>query len=118
MHELSIAQNIVDIVRQYVPSDKGEKVKAVRLRVGELSGVVADSLQFCFSIIIADTPLRGSTLEIERVPFRLHCAKCRTTFANEFGVVTCPSCNSSETEIVSGTEMQIESLELAEDGGG
>ncbi|HTP13579.1 MAG TPA: hydrogenase maturation nickel metallochaperone HypA, partial [Bacteroidota bacterium] len=68
MHELSIAQNIVDMVHQYAPTGNGETVKSVRLRVGEYSGVVADSLEFCFSAIVADTPLRGTTLEIERVP--------------------------------------------------
>ncbi len=118
MHELSIAQNIVEMVRQYAPPNNGEKVKTVRLRVGELSGVVVDSLQFCFSTIIADTPLRGTELEIDRIPFRLHCSQCQKTFESEFGVIVCPSCNSNDTEVISGTEMHIESIELTESGGG
>ncbi|HTP12302.1 MAG TPA: hydrogenase maturation nickel metallochaperone HypA, partial [Bacteroidota bacterium] len=56
------------------------------------------------------------TLEIERVPFRLYCSACQGTFGNDFGVVVCPNCKSIETKVVSGTEIQIESIELTEDG--
>ena len=49
MHELGVAQEILDIVRRYVPDTEAARVRDVRVRVGELAGVVADSLEFCFS---------------------------------------------------------------------
>ncbi len=118
MHELSVAQSILDIVNQYVPADRSNAVKSVKLRIGELSGVVPDSLEFCFSAIISDTPLRGTTLEIERVPFTLHCKRCSNTFTSEYGVVICPTCGGDSTEIVDGTEMQVVEIELRENGTG
>ncbi len=114
MHELSLAQNIVEIVHQYIPPDQRNTVKSVKLRIGELSGVVADSLEFCFSVIIADTPLNGTTLEIDRIPYTLHCGQCEKTFISEFGRVLCPQCGSDATDVVAGIEMQIVEIGLRE----
>ncbi len=115
MHELSLAQSIIDIVQQYVPDGQGKSVKSVKLKVGELSGVVTDSLDFCFSAITSDTPLSTASLEIERVPFTLQCKNCNSPFTGEFGVVLCPHCGSEKTEVVAGTEMQIVEIELWDD---
>ncbi len=67
MHELSIAQNIVDIVQQHLPETRGGEVQSVKVRVGRLSGVIPESLEFCFSVIVGDTVLRGAELAIELV---------------------------------------------------
>lgn len=115
MHELSLAQNIVDIVHRYVPSGDASSVRSIKLRIGELSGVVADSLEFCFSAITSETSLSGTKLEIERIPFTLHCNDCKSPFTSEFGVVLCPVCGSENTEIVGGTEMQVVEIELCEE---
>jgi Zn finger protein HypA/HybF involved in hydrogenase expression len=48
MHELGVAQSILDIVRQYVPEDQERAVRAVKIRIGEMAGIVADSLEFAF----------------------------------------------------------------------
>ena len=114
MHELSLAQNIVEIVEQHVLPDQRQSVKSIRIKVGELSGVVADSLEFCFSEITAETQLKGARLDIERVPFLLLCETCNKSFVGEFGVVLCPGCGGTETKVLSGTEMQIVDIELCE----
>ncbi len=116
MHELSIAQNILDIVHQHVAADDERTVRSVKLRIGEHSGVVAESLQFCFSTIVAATSLEAATLDIEVTPFCVRCARCQKNYRSEFGIVTCPACGSSETEIVSGTEMQVVEIELGGNG--
>jgi hydrogenase nickel incorporation protein HypA/HybF len=114
MHELSVAQSILEIVNQYVSREQGGSVKSIRLRLGEFSGIVPDSLEFSFSAITADTPLSETFLDIERVPFVLACRTCEKSFASQFGVVLCPECGGSETDVVSGTEMQIVEIELYE----
>jgi hydrogenase nickel incorporation protein HypA/HybF len=62
MHELSLANGIFDIVRQYVPAERALLVRAVRVRVGDLAGVVPDSLAWCFSAIVSDTPYEKAWL--------------------------------------------------------
>ena len=117
MHELSIAQNIVDIIRQSVPKPELEDVRIVRLKVGTFSGVVADSLEFCFTAISTETPLSKARLEIQRIPFTVHCNSCGATVANDVGYVVCQECGGTETEVVSGRELQVTEIELENDGG-
>ncbi|HKW02515.1 MAG TPA: hydrogenase maturation nickel metallochaperone HypA [Vicinamibacterales bacterium] len=67
MHELSLANSIFDIVRQYVPVDRAPLVRSVRVRVGELAGVEPDSLAWCFSAVTSETPYDRASLAIDRV---------------------------------------------------
>ncbi len=112
MHELSFAQSIVDIVHQSVPKDELEDVRIVRLKIGTLSGVVADSLEFCFTAISAQTSLARARLDIEQIPFTVLCNACRKSFVNDIGYVVCPVCGGVETTIVSGRELQVTEIEL------
>ena len=78
MHELSIAQSVVDIVRQHLPAGAPVKVRSVTMHLGEVSGIVADSLDFCFTAIIAGTPLEGATLVMQMIPLKGRCRSCST----------------------------------------
>ncbi|OGU25224.1 MAG: hydrogenase maturation nickel metallochaperone HypA [Ignavibacteria bacterium GWA2_54_16] len=112
MHELSIAQNILEIVRQSVPEDELEDVRVIRLKVGTFSGVVAESLDFCVSAVVAGTSLSGAKLAIDHVPFRIRCQTCEREFTNDLGYVACPECGGVETTVVSGRELQVTEIEL------
>lgn len=116
MHELSIAQGILDIVRQHLPDGPVRSLRSVKVRVGSLSGVVPESLEFCFEAIVGDTPLQGARLEIERVPIRLKCGACGRTSSVEEDSFLCPACGAGDIEVVSGTELQVVELELADGG--
>jgi hydrogenase nickel incorporation protein HypA/HybF len=112
VHELSIAQSILDIVRQHVPTSDLSQVRTVRVIVGEGAGVVADSLSFSFEAIVAETPMASARMEIEHIPFRLQCASCRVVSSNDAGLRICPECGSASTTILSGTELQVKEIEL------
>ncbi len=112
MHELSIAQSIVGIVESAVPAEQAAEVRAVRVRVGLLSGVVAESLEFCFSVIVAETPLRGAKLLIESVPASSECRDCLQRFTVEELIFVCPSCGSTNIALVTGTELQVAEIEV------
>jgi hydrogenase nickel incorporation protein HypA/HybF len=112
MHELSIAQNILEIVQQYVPPDHQSNVKSVTVKIGDLAGVVPESLEFCFAAITTETPFKNVRLTIERIPFTLLCPTCHRTSSNDAGIALCPACGSSQTTIVSGTELHVSEIEL------
>ena len=114
VHELSIAQNIFDIIYQSVPREELQCVRTVRMKVGTLSGVVPDSLGFCFSAIASETALSRATLSIERVPFRIKCNSCEHEFTNNIGFVVCPQCGGVETIVLSGRELLVTEIELDE----
>ena len=68
MHELGLAQSIVDIVRANVPAGRAAGVREVRLRVGETAGVLVESLEFCFGVAVVGTPYASAVLVVDRVP--------------------------------------------------
>lgn len=114
MHELSIAQNIVEIVEKYVPGDAMAEVRLIRVRVGSLSGIVPDSLEFSFSAIVTGTPLGSAKLDIVHVPAICRCEVCSTEFEAEDFVFACPACGNVNTRLVSGSDLQVVDIELEE----
>ena len=114
MHELSLAQSILNIVKEHVPQQQIAAVRLVRVDIGRLSGVVADSLDFCFTALVAETPLQESRLEMNTIPLRLACADCDETFESAGDVFHCPSCRGSHTTVISGMEMCVTEIELEE----
>lgn len=115
MHELAIAQNILDIVRQSVPEEQASAVRNVRIRVGQLSGLVPDSLDFCFGVIVKETRMRQAKLVIEQVPTVSRCMECARSFDVEDLAFICPACKSTNLELVTGKELEIVEIELEDD---
>jgi hydrogenase nickel incorporation protein HypA/HybF len=113
MHELAIAQSIVEAVEAKASECNAAQVKAVRLKIGEASGVVTDSLTFCFEMLATlDPTLAGAQLLIDTMPHRAHCQYCACEFSVINFVAQCPTCKEWSNEIVSGTELQIVEMEF------
>ncbi len=110
MHELSIAQEIINIVKTSVPDNS--KVKSVKLRVGKLSGVLVDSLKFCFETIIAQTELDGASLDIEEIPITINCLECNQKSTIDNPIFQCPNCQSFNVELIAGKELTITEIEI------
>ena len=109
MHELAIAESVVETVTQRLPS---AKVTCVFLEVGALSGVVPDSIRFCFDLATEGTGLAGARLEITEPPARCRCRACGAQFQPESPVVLCP-CGSPDVAVLSGEQLTIVSVEVA-----
>jgi hydrogenase nickel incorporation protein HypA/HybF len=110
MHEMGIALQIVEIATASIPSDLADvRIERVNLKVGKLAAVVPESLRFCFSVASKDTALDGAELIINELP----------VVASEWTITSpvfkCETCNSGSLEILSGRELDIESIEIAEE---
>ncbi len=116
MHELGIAQSILEIVQQAVPKEQASSVRRIRLRIGPLSGIVPDSLEFCFQAITSDTDMQRAGLAIEQIPITFQCKKCAWRFQVNDLEYLCQQCKSSDLEVISGKELDIVEIELAEEG--
>ena len=113
MHELSIAQSIVEAIEAKANECNATSVKGVRLKIGEASGIVTDSLTFCFEMLANEDPLlAGVQLVVDAVPHRARCSLCDAEFAVVNFVAQCPHCGERSGEIVSGTELQILEMEI------
>jgi hydrogenase nickel incorporation protein HypA/HybF len=115
MHELGIARNILDIVKQSVPAEQAAAVRRIRIRIGQLSGVVADSLEFCFSALLSETDMKQAGLVMETVPTVSLCRDCRRQFTVDDFAFTCPACNGVNLEVISGRELEVVDIELEDD---
>jgi hydrogenase nickel incorporation protein HypA/HybF len=113
MHELSIAASIVETVTEAASAHPGARVRAVRIRIGALAGVVEDALEFCWPIATEGTPLAGAALEVLRLPVVVHCQHCGTD-EELAGVQSfrCPRCGEPAADLRQGREIQIESFEI------
>lgn len=111
MHELSICTAISGIAERHA---NGRHVERVCIDVGGLRQVVPDTLTFCWELVVADTPLRGSVLDVHEIPAAIECAACgqRTVLVDP--VFRCGRCSGSEVTIASGNELNITSLVLQE----
>ena len=118
MHELSLVASIVDAVTESAANYPGCKVTEVRLRLGALSDVVEDSLQFCWDLTVADTPLAQAKLVVVPVPVVVHCDHCAQDLPlASLQSFRCPHCHEPTAQVVQGREMEIESIEI-DDGKG
>jgi len=115
MHEMGIAMQVAEIATASIPADmKDARIERINLKVGKLAAVVPESLRFCFEIIAKDTPLAGVELHIEEIPVIARCRECDTQWTITGPVFTCQKCQSGSIEIISGQELDIESIEIAD----
>ena len=111
MHELSIAQAIVESAMQEV--EAGQRVLSLRLQLGTLSSVVEEALRFSFDLATQDTPLAGCRLEVETIPVTLYCAACqRLSQPPELSRLVCDGCQKPSADLRSGRELLITALEV------
>jgi len=118
MHEMSIAQSLVKIVREEMAKNQVESLIKVTVCCGRINAVVPDALHMAFEALTRDTPLQGAELDIVHVPLRLACGQCGSHFEPEDGADTvffhfpCPACGQDiGHEVVQGRELHVESIE-------
>lgn len=116
MHELSIADSIMKIVLNEVAVKKLPPVKAIGLRIGALSGILPDALEFGFDALKKETILENTILEIEEVPVKGKCNICHNNFEVANLTFACPKCGSVSINMEHGQELDIAYLEIEEDG--
>ena len=112
MHEMSIAESLLGIVRDEMQKHGVTVLKSVRVNIGQLSAIVPDSLSFCFNIMTSGTELEGAELITEVIPLRGVCKKCKGEFEIENYAFECPDCGSPEIDTISGQELSIVDMEV------
>lgn len=116
MHELSIAQRVIELVADQVRAAGAVRATAVTLRIGALSCVHEDALRFSFGLVCEGTPAAGAELRIVAVPVTIWCAACgREVALPGIQKFACPICGTLSGDIRAGRELDLESIELVED---
>ncbi|MFL5262693.1 MAG: hydrogenase maturation nickel metallochaperone HypA [Anaeromyxobacteraceae bacterium] len=110
MHELAIAEGVIETVTGRLP---GAKVSRVILRIGALTCVEPEAMRFCFDAAAQGTALEGAVLEIVEVPARGSCRTCGAAdVAVDPRIPLCP-CGSADLDLTDGEQLLVSAVEVA-----
>ncbi len=112
MHEIGITQSIIEIAERHAREQGASRVLSVTVAIGELSGVVADSVIFCFEACARGTSLDGARLIVDAIPGRGRCSECGAETALDTFTFACAACGGFALERVQGEELRITELEV------
>lgn len=112
MHEMGIANSILEAVRSEVRRYPGSRPAKVGLRIGEMAAIDEESLRFCFEALASGTDLAGLELAIEVCQRRHRCDDCGSEFTVRDYDFRCPACESLASDCISGDELELSYVEL------
>lgn len=112
MHELSLCENIREIIQEQARIDGFTKVNRVWLDVGPLSCVEPEALLFGFDVAMRGTVAEGASVEITTAPAKAHCLACQKIATVQQRYDPCPHCGAGPMEMIQGDELKISKLEV------
>ncbi|MEH6471435.1 MAG: hydrogenase maturation nickel metallochaperone HypA [Halopseudomonas sp.] len=112
MHEMSLAEGVIQVLEDNARSQGFSRVKKVSLEIGRLSYVEIESMRFCFEAVCRDSIAAGAELEIIEITGRGWCHNCEKQFDYSARYDPCPHCQGYQVQMVSGDEMRIKELEV------
>ena len=112
MHELAITRSMLEIVLKQAEQARAKKVTKINLVIGEMTGVVSDSVQFYLDFLTKETIAEGAVVSFTMVPSQAKCRTCNQTFELEEFDWACPNCQGNIVDVISGKELLVESIEV------
>jgi hydrogenase nickel incorporation protein HypA/HybF len=112
MHEIAIAASIIEAGQVEAGRRSGSRLVCIGVRIGVLSGVDNDALEFAFNALTAETDLSGLKFEIQSSQRRNRCLKCGSEFESSIYNPSCPRCGFEDTLLIGGDELELAYVEV------
>ena len=112
MHELSLAENVLQIAEHSRRQANAEQVLTIELEIGQLSAVEPEALRFAMDALLPESTARGAQISYQLVVGRARCRQCQQQFELDFLYDGCPACDSFDKEILAGNELLVKSIQL------
>lgn len=112
MHEMSLCENIRDVLEDEAAAKGFSRVDRIWLEVGPLSCVEPDALRFGFDVVMRGSVAEGAALEIDTPPATARCLACHRTAAVTRRYETCQHCGAVEVLVTGGDALAIKKLEV------
>ena len=112
MHEIGLVDDIIGKIRSNLKSLNGSGVKAVNICIGELEHVTPEHFESHFRERAKGTPAETAELKFKKVKARFRCKDCNREFSISEGSMGCPDCGSKTSDIISGSGIYVESVEI------
>ncbi len=113
MHEMSLAEGVLQIIEDAAREQDFKSVKRVTLEIGRLSCVEPEALRFCFASVMQGTLAATAELEIIEMPGRGRCEACAAEFSLESRYDACPECGGFRIRVTGGDAMRVRELEVS-----
>ena len=113
MHEISLMQTTLEVALDQAAKHGAQRIHWIKLRVGTLSGVIPEALEFAFDRVTEGTIAAGASLELESIPAICYCATCQAEFQPTDWVYDCPRCHQLTAEVRQGRDLELAALELS-----
>lgn len=113
MHEVSIMHSVFEIAFARLRQEQATRIHRLRLRIGALSGVVPEALNFAFAALRENTPAAEASLDVEYLPVRFYCPTCAVDFGGDDVAELCPTCGLPSADVRQGRELDVVSLEVS-----
>lgn len=112
MHEMSIAQSVLDIAVGEMQERAATSIRKIKISIGEFSGVVKEALDFAFDVLKPGTAANAAEIEIEVLPLTAECETCGPAVCrlNDLNL-SCPGCGGT-VRLTGGREMRVDYLDL------
>ena len=115
MHEVGLMRDALEIALAHATRQGVTRIDCVTMRVGDASGVDAESLRLAFDVVTQGTIAAGARLAVERVAIVCYCARCRLEFTPPDAMFACPQCGRVDVEVREGQALELGSIEMSSD---
>lgn len=112
MHEMSLAEGVLQLIEEAVKREGFQRVTGVWLEIGRLAAVETEALRFCFDAVTRGSIAEGARLEILDLPGQGWCMECAETVPMNESLDACPRCGGYQLQVTGGTEMRVKELEV------
>ena len=112
MHEMSIAESLVELIEGEARKAEFIRVKRITVQLGALGHVEPEALAFCFDVVARGTVAEGACLEVRTIPGRGLCPRCGSTVSLRQRYDLCAACGQSHVTMIAGDELRLTELEV------
>lgn len=112
MHELSLAQGLVEQLEHTAEAEQAVRIERVTVVIGKYSGVERDAFEFAFPFAAEGSKSANAELVVEELPVTVECRQCGSASNPDPTWLVCGNCGSNEVELKGGREFQVRSVEL------
>lgn len=112
MHEMSLAESVLQIIENASRSQDFQRVKAVWVEIGRLSCVEPEALRFAFEAVTNGSLAHGARLEIVEITGQGVCLECSAEVELAARHEACPACGSYKMRVTGGEDMRVRELEV------
>lgn len=117
MHELSMAQGIIDAVLKTAEENNASEVTEVSIEIGRLAMINPEQLKFMLGVLIENTIVENAKIEIEEIPVEVECPECGfqgnavlDDLDHYAPIVTCPKCDNKRISILNGKDCIVKNI--------